>query len=68
MDCTYLHRLGGWRAFCSLSAGAARCSVPFVDDYGSLVTEGTDIPVVFFVPLGVNAYRGRWLDYRRGHY
>ena len=60
-----LHRLRGWRAVCSLSAGAARCSVPFVDNYGSLVTEGTDAPMVLFVRFRVNASRGRWLDYRR---
>ena len=60
-----LHRQRGWRAVCSLSAGAARCSVAFVGKYGSLVTEGTDTHVVFFVPVGVNAYRGRSLDSQR---
>ena len=60
-----LRRLRGWRAVCSLSARAARCSVLFVDNYGSLVTAGTDAPVVLFVRLRVNASRGRWLDYRR---
>ena len=53
----FLHRLRGWRAVCPLSAGAVRGSVPFVDDYGSLVTQGTDAPVVFFARFRVDYWR-----------
>ena len=65
MDCTHPYSRHEDEDGCASSARAAPGSLPFIVKYVYFSTAGIDALAVFCILLRDNAYRGRWLDYRR---